>query len=133
MGRIRKIIVNKLANILAKYDAKDKAILNGLEQRDGARIENAEIWDIDPWGTPYRVRCLSCPSCRTPIPIRIGELISYAEIKCPNRNCAVVLNIDKDRSKDAIEAYKRFLYSYENAAKNMRKDHEGTIIKTIYK
>lgn len=50
---------------------------------------------------------LACPNCSTLIPMTIESLLTGTAFVCPNAACRTVLNLDRARSRQSLDALDR--------------------------
>lgn len=60
---------------------------------------------------PNRTPGITCPRCNQTIPISIEQLLTSHSIVCPS--CCLVLTIDKQESKKAMEALSKVKQAQE--------------------
>jgi transcription elongation factor Elf1 len=57
---------------------------------------------------------LTCPECGTRMKVTIADLLSVGAVACPS--CHLVLEVDTDRSKGALQALSTLVNSHQQAS-----------------
>lgn len=64
-----------------------------------------------------RQQGLHCPECDTRIIVTVADLLTVGHVTCPS--CALVLSIDQERSKGALDALSAVYSAHEAASKEI--------------
>ncbi|MEM7370222.1 MAG: hypothetical protein AAF587_16560 [Bacteroidota bacterium] len=66
-------------------------------------------------------KTMPCPECGAPIPMSIEILLAGQAIHCPNPYCDVAMNVDQNRSRQAIDEVRKLKTALDNFEDTKRK------------